>query len=98
MKNGIFGMDFGQPKYSLSDWRKKIDFEFKKSVFFFENLLVCLGSDIAANNTGGKIVQTTLFQDKLTESLSIEINGAVKRLDVFFEINTVETRTRLYDA
>ena len=88
LENGIFGMDFEQPKYSLSDWRKKIDFEFKKSVFFFENLLVCLGSDIAANNTKGKIVQTTLFQDKLTESLSIEINGAVKRLSTSFSQST----------
>ena len=80
LENGIFGMDFEQPNYSLSDWRKNIDFKFKKSVFFFENLVVCLGSDIVAKNTGGKIVQTTLFQDKLTESLSIKINGVVKRL------------------
>ena len=92
LENGIFGMDFEEPKYGLSDWRKNIDFEFKKSVFFFENLLVCLGSDIAAKNTGGKIVQTTLFQDKLTESLSIKINRVVKRLSTSISKLTLSKR------
>ena len=79
LKNGVFGMDFEQPTYELeaADWRHSVTFEFKKSVFFFENLLVCLGSDISASNTAGRIVQTTLFQDKITGGVSIKINGAV---------------------
>ena len=79
LKNGIFGMDFEQPKYDLEagDWRNNIQFFFKKSVFFFENLLVCLGSNIKARGILPKVVQTTLFQDKLTSSFPhIKVNGA----------------------
>ena len=80
LKNGVFGMDFEQPTYALedTDWRHSLTFEFKKSVFFFENLLVCLGSDISASSTVGRIIQTTLFQDKITVGVSIKINGAEK--------------------
>ena len=55
LKNGLFGMNFLQPDYGLasSDWRQDINFRFKKSVFSFENLLVCLGSDISARRTSG---------------------------------------------
>ena len=102
LENGIFGMDFEEPNYGLRDWRKNIDFEFKKSVFFFENLLVCLGSEIAAKNNRGKIVQTTLFQDKLTESLFIKINGVVKGLSMSISKSTPskqgQTFTTLTDA
>ena len=69
LENGLFGMDFEQPQYGLKDWRKKITFKFKKSVFFFENVLVCLGSDISAEETNGNVVQTTLFQDKLVDAV-----------------------------
>ena len=50
LENGLFGMNLLQPDYGLesSDWRERIDFRFKKSVFSFENLLVCLESDIRA--------------------------------------------------
>ena len=77
--NGIFGMDFKQPDYGLTGWRNNIRFEFKKSVFFFENLVVCLGSKIKARNTNRKVVQTTLFQDKLTSSFPhIKVNDVEK--------------------
>ena len=78
LENGIFGMNFRQPNYKLSGWRRNIMFEFKKSVFFFENLLVCLGSNIKAGDTNAKVVQTTLFQDKLTSSSHIKVNGVQK--------------------
>ena len=67
LKNGLFGMNFLQPDYELdsSDWRQQNNFRFKKSVFSFENLLVCLGSDIDAQTTSRRVAQTTLFQDKL---------------------------------
>ena len=81
--NGVFGMSFGQPFYGLpaNDWRQNIVFQFKKSFFFFQNLIVGLGSHILAQNTNNKIVQTTLFQDKLFSGVSsskIKINGADK--------------------
>ena len=77
--NGIFGMDFEQPDYGLTGWRNNIKFEFKKSIFFFENLLVCPGKSIKAQDTNGKVVQTTLFQDKLTSSFPhIKVNGVEK--------------------
>ena len=73
-------MNFLQPDYGLasSDWRQDINFRFKKSVLSFENLLVCLGSDISARRTSGRVVQTTLFQDKLEDSSFIKVDGAQK--------------------
>ena len=51
--NGVFGMDFDQPSYGLAktDWRRDIVFKFKKSFFFFQNLIVGLGSHISAQET-----------------------------------------------
>ncbi|KAL9961935.1 hypothetical protein ACROYT_G030979 [Oculina patagonica] len=83
LKNGLFGMNFRQPDYGFKspDWRKEIVFRFKKSVFSFENLLVCLGSDIIGQNLDGRAVQTTLFQDKLVSgdaSSFIKVDGVQK--------------------
>jgi len=81
LKNGLFGMKFAQPNYGLAspDWRNNIrNFRFKKSVFSFENLLVCLGSGISAQHTSGRAVQTTLFQDKLGGSSFIKVDGYQK--------------------
>lgn len=80
LKNGLFGMNFLQPDYGFasSDWRQDINFRFKKSVFSFENLLICIGSDISARRTSGRVVQTTLFQDKLEDSSFIKVDGAQK--------------------
>ena len=84
--NGIFGMDFHQPDYeyiypySLRRY-PIIKLHFKKSVFFYQNLLVCLGSSIAVDNGGKTNARTTLFQDKLIRggsSFSIEVDGATK--------------------
>jgi len=37
---------------------------------------VCLGSNIIARDTNGKVVQTTLFENKLTGSFpNIKVNG-----------------------
>ena len=70
-------MDFQQPEYGLTYWRNIIRLYFKKSVFFFQNLLVCLGNSIVARDTSMKMVQTTLFQDKLTISFPhIKVNCA----------------------
>ncbi len=56
LKNGLFGMNFQQPDYEFSDWRGQIKFRFQKSVFSFENLLVCLGSNVKAKNTNGGVL------------------------------------------
>ena len=100
LENGIFAMDFTQPNYGFqtTDWRKNIVFQFKKSVFFFENLLVCLGSDITASNTGGNDVQTTVFQDKLASGspLSIKINGVTKTTSTLVPVTTPNASGRSY--
>ena len=71
--NGVFGMDFHQPVYEnrlfynleVFQPRHTKKLHFKKSVFFYQNFLVCLGSNIAIENGGETNAQTTLFQDKL---------------------------------
>ena len=99
LENGLFGMDFLQPNYDLptSDWRHNINFQFKKSVFFFENLLVNLASNIQAVHTNGKVVQTTLFQDKLDRAGSlIKINGVDKTSSAPFPATTPSSPGRSY--
>jgi chondroitin-sulfate-ABC endolyase/exolyase len=57
-KNGIFGIDFQQSNttnYTTSN------LNFKKSVFAFDSLLICLGSNISVTNNQGSVV-STLFQ------------------------------------
>ena len=60
-RNGVFTMDFERPSYT----DHAAEFWFKKSVFFFDDLLVCVGSDIKARGFGVKSAQaeTTLFQN-----------------------------------
>ena len=61
--------------------QQKIEFNFKKSVFFYDSVIVCLGSDILVRNSGRKRAQTTLFQDKHTSKISsIYVNGKTKWL------------------
>ena len=101
LENGIFGMDFTQPDYGLTGWRGNIDLEFKKSVFFFENLLVCLGSHITAQDTNNKVVQTTLFQDKLVSGVStslIKVNNVAKTYADKLPVETPTTAARSYTS
>lgn len=44
------------------------DFKFKKSYFYFDNLIVCLGSDIQAAGMDNSPVTTGIFQEKMTDS------------------------------
>ena len=84
LSSGVFGMDFHQPEYQFFDEDhpyRKVKLHFKKSVFFFQNVLVCLGSNIKINNGGTTKAQTTLFQDKLVRGaseFSIKINDKTK--------------------
>ena len=84
LSSGVFGMDFHQPEYQFFDEDhpyRKVKLHFKKSVFFFQNVLVCLGSNIKIDNGGTTKAQTTLFQDKLVRGaseFSIKINDKTK--------------------
>ena len=44
----MFAMEFAQPDYDWDDgaYQNNIEFTFKKSVFFADNYVVCLGSGI----------------------------------------------------
>ena len=66
--NGVFGMDFSQPAYVFRSAHPLLHetFEFKKSVFFFDDYLVGVGSGISS--TASREVYTTLFQDKIPAS------------------------------
>ena len=61
--------------------KRKIEFNFRKSVFFYDSLIVCLGSNIKTRNTQQYRTQTTLFQDKHIDDISaIYVNGEMKLL------------------
>ena len=66
--NGMFGMDFEQPDYQLSDNSPMngVSLLFKKSVMFHENFLVCVGYGITTSGvSNSEKTYTTLFQDKV---------------------------------
>lgn len=76
-KNGIFVMDFQQPQYADDFFKSNTyEFKFKKSFFFFDDLVVCLGSNIHKSGLENKKVITTLFQNKLTGPSSIRVNDS----------------------
>lgn len=76
LENDLFGMNFHQPNYRMKSWRSRIQLDYKKSILFFKNLPVYLGSVIVAKRTKRKLVQTTLFQDRPRRSSShIKVNG-----------------------
>ena len=90
-KQGIFAMKLHEnPKYSGT-------LKARKSVFFFDNRVICLGSDI----NGGKPeknVHTTLFQVYLQDSLqAVEINGK-KISDFPFQKTATEKNTIVSDG
>ena len=96
--NGIFGMDFHQPDYEFLNKHTfhNIKLYFKKSVFFFQNLLVCLGSNIRMDNGTGKKVHTALFQDKLVRGSStffIKVDGVQKDNSALFPAMTPSSRS-----
>lgn len=56
---GVWGMQFSQPPYRFpsGSFQLKIDFRFKKSVFFADWAVICLGSSITATNSTPYITQ-----------------------------------------
>lgn len=95
-RNGIFSIVYKNPKYKVKDYEsalKSMQFEFKKSYFFYNDLIVCVGSDIKFKNSDVKhyYAQTTLFQDKLVDpfkSSRIYINGKPNDLRVLMKTKT----------
>ena len=91
LPSGLFGMDFHQPDYEFSARSHpypNIKLHFKKSVFFYQNLLVCLGSNITIEDGGDTNAQTTLFQDKLVRDaslFSIKVDDVTKDSSAPFE-------------
>jgi len=63
-KHGVFGMDFNQKGISGSH---NTTFAFKKSVFFFDGKMICLGSNIN-NNDASNSTATNVFQNALSSS------------------------------
>lgn len=51
--SGVFGMEFSQPPYQWETgaFQANINFAFKKSVFFGDFLIICLGSGITSSNS-----------------------------------------------
>ena len=56
---GAFGMEFSQPDYQFPAGSPQLDitFGFKKSVFFADYALICLGSGISSTHSSPNITQ-----------------------------------------
>ena len=79
-KNGIFGIDFQQRNTS---YYTTSNLKFKKSVFAFDNLLICLGSNISVSNNQGSVV-TNLFQTvNTTATPTMYVNSNTPKTGTF---------------
>ena len=75
-EHGVFIMDFEQPKYESRFFKKNPNkFSFKKSFFFVDDIIVCLGSNIQQDGIKNRDVITTIFQEKLHLGSYIRLNG-----------------------
>lgn len=78
--NGMFAMEFYQPHYENDIVQKKIveKFQFKKSYFFYNDMIICLGSGITKHgknfNVNVSSVVTTLFQTVIAQGDEIYVN------------------------
>jgi hypothetical protein len=77
---GMFAMDFQEMENqgfgtTYSSNNHNGSFTFKKSNFFFDDIIVCLGSGISNNDTSNKTI-TTLYQRLDNKGVSPIINGA----------------------
>ena len=63
---GIFAMDFSQPpwyQWPAGSFQSGITFTFKKTVFFADFVMVCLGTGITATNSSPNITQVHLLAE-----------------------------------
>ena len=66
--NGAWGMDLTQPTYDVKSGSHMsgVSLSFKKSVFFEDNFMVCLGTNIASSGVShSEKTITTIFQTKI---------------------------------
>lgn len=61
--SGMFGMDFSQPPYRFPNGAFQLDitFTFRKSVFFADYVIICLGKGITATESSPNITQVHSF-------------------------------------
>ena len=92
--NGVFGMAFQMPIYTTKESKVLAGhkFLFKKSVFFFDNVLVCLGSNIESD-VPSKNVITSLFQDTAWTTTSSSSSSTPPK----FYCNNGNTELKKYD-
>jgi chondroitin-sulfate-ABC endolyase/exolyase len=89
---GVFGMNFTQKQQSSSHDNS---FKFKKSVFFFDGLLICLGSDIYSDNGA---IATNLFQHTINTNNPIELNNVVVNEFPYSKTTSISKDNWLIDA
>ena len=76
---GMFAMDFQEKTgqgfgVTHSSEHHNSTFTFKKSNFYFDDIIVCLGSGITNNDTSNETI-TTLFQRLDNKEIGVNING-----------------------
>ncbi|XP_065665220.1 chondroitin sulfate ABC exolyase isoform X2 [Hydra vulgaris] len=75
-EHGVFVMDFEQPRYQSTFYKQNPNtFSFKKSFYFIDDIIICLGSNIQQNGIKNRNVITTLFQERLHGGSFIKLNG-----------------------
>lgn len=90
-RNGIFGLDFQQRN---STFYTTSNLKFKKSVFAFDNILICLGSDISVTNNQGSVVSTLFQTVNTTATPEMYVNSITPRTGTFASSYTLSTSSR----
>ena len=79
--NGIFATDFDQiDKWGNTECFTPTNLEFKKSMFAFGEIIICMGSDISSSGSysDGMITATNLFQNIVTDyNGDLIVNGTI---------------------
>ena len=89
-QNGVFAL-------KLHDTEHNTSFRAVKTVFCFDDLLVCLGSGIE-NDDGGHVTVTPLFQASISEDRPTGVNGERVRAIPYTFLGTRDQTTWLMDA
>ena len=81
---GMFAMDFQEDinqgfgtNYTSGVKNHNSTFTFKKSSFYFDDIIVCLGSGITNNDTSNETL-TTLFQRLDNKGVGVNVNGTIQ--------------------
>ena len=92
---GVFGMAFVQPTYKTPSYFSGVNFRFKKSVFFYDDIIVSLGSDIEYSAPAGRTdeVHTALFQDKMRTTAAPWTNHVISNAYRCNDATTMQEKT-----